>query len=93
MARTLPSIRDTETYTASNFLRVHTSACTDGRPALRTVTIEHLSYAAGSGDATGGWRCTTIVDCETMSPEDAALIAQSYAREHGVPVIYECHSD
>lgn len=90
-ARTLPSLRDTETYTESNFLRLHTAACGTGAFALRTVTLEHLCYDARTDDAPGGWRCRTIVNGETMSAEDALLIARSYAHENGIPVIYECH--
>ncbi len=93
MIEAQPSIRETETYTESNFLRLHTAACGADAPALRTVTIEHLCYSARSAGAAAGWRCKTIVDCEAMSREDAMLIAQSYAREQGIPVIYECHSD
>ena len=40
-----------------------------------------------------GWNCTTIVDGEAMSKEDAMFIARNYAIEHNVPVIYECHSE
>jgi hypothetical protein len=28
-----------------------------------------------------------------MSKDDAMFIARSYAVEHDVPVIYECHAD
>jgi hypothetical protein len=59
----------------------------------RLATIEHLSYSAAGGGDRSGWSCTTIVDCEAMSKEDAMFIARSYAVEHKVPVIYECHAD
>ncbi|HJR68927.1 MAG TPA: hypothetical protein VKA43_02710, partial [Gammaproteobacteria bacterium] len=59
----------------------------------RLATIEHLSYSAASGGDRSGWSCTTIVDCEAMSKEDAMFIARSYAVEHKVPVIYESHAD
>ena len=91
MARVKPSIRPTETYTEPNFLRVYTA----GQPepqGQRVATIEHLSYsAAGSGKR--GWSCTTIVDCEAMSKEDAMFIARSYALENNIPVIYESHAN
>ena len=94
MARLKPAIRPTETYTESNFLRVHTAAAArdDGN---RLATIEHLSYLAANDPSGGrsGWRCHTIVDGEVMSREDALFIARSYAQQNGVPVIYECHSD
>lgn len=93
MTRTRPSIRPTETYTESNFIRLHTAARDGGTTALRTVTIEHLRYEARAHDTPGGWRCATIVDCEAMSRDDALFIADAYARENGIPVIYECHSD
>jgi len=88
-ARIEPQLRDSETYTESNFLRVHTveaPECND--PAGRIVTIEHLSYTSAGQ---GGWQCTTVVDRERMSKEDALFIAEHYAREHSIPVIYECH--
>jgi hypothetical protein len=98
-----PQLRVTETYTESNFLRLHTSEargeCGDG---LRLVTLEHLCYRASSdgGDdgrngggigGAGGWQCLTIVDREPMSKEDALFIARAYAHENAIPVIYECH--
>lgn len=93
MAKTRPSIRPTETYTESNFIRLHTADGGHVATPLRTVTIEHMCYDARKDGVPGGWRCETIVDCEAMSKEDALFIADSYAREHGIPVIYECHSD
>jgi hypothetical protein len=89
MPRFKPSIRPTETYTEPNFLRVHT-ASTEPSNVARRVTIEHLCYSADGGS---GWRCETIVDGEAMSKEDALFIARSYAVEHRIPVIYECHSE
>lgn len=97
MPKLKPSIRPTETYTESNFVRVHTYA----RPrqcAGRLVTIEHLCYrpqSAGDGPrpAKTGWHCETLVDGEEMSKEDALFIAKTYAAQNNVPVIYECHSD
>jgi len=92
MARVKPSIRPTETYTEPNFLRVYTAEQSDPR-GQRLATIEHLSYSAAGGGGRSGWSCTTIVDCEAMSKDDAMFIARSYAVEHAVPVIYECHAD
>jgi len=93
MLKVKPSIRPTETYTEPNFLRLHTFL----RPTdsvTRYVTLEHLSYQAEAGNAAGnGWQCATIVDGEAMSKEDAMFIARTYAKENGIPVIYECHSD
>jgi hypothetical protein len=91
MARVKPSIRPTETYTEPNFLRVYTAE----QPELhgqRVATIEHLSYNAAGGRRSG-WSCTTIVDCEAMTKDDAMFIARGYAVEHDIPVIYECHAD
>jgi hypothetical protein len=93
MARVKPSIRPTETYTEPNFLRVYTAAQADPHDAERLATIEHLSYRAADGKSRSGWSCTTIVDCEAMSKEDAMFIARSYAVEHDIPVIYECHAN
>lgn len=92
MARVKPSIRPTETYTEPNFLRVYTAeqADPDGQ---RLATIEHLSYKAANGGGRSGWSCTTVVDCEAMSKEDAMFIARSYAVENDIPVIYECHAN
>lgn len=91
MARFKPSIRPTETYTEPNFLRVFTA----GTEALhvRVATIEHLSYRAANSGGRSGWNCSTIVDGEAMSKEDALFIARSYALEHKVPVIYESHAE
>jgi hypothetical protein len=92
MARVKPSIRPTETYTEPNFLRVFTAGRHEARDQ-RLATIEHLSYSAAGGKSRSGWSCTTIVDCEAMSKEDAMFIARSYAVEHNVPVIYESHAN
>jgi hypothetical protein len=91
MARVKPSIRPTETYTEPNFLRVYTTGGLAARDPC-VATIEHLSYAASNGGGRSGWTCSTIVDGETMSKEDALFIARSYAVENGVPVIYESHA-
>lgn len=102
MVRVKPSLRPTETYTESNFLRLHTFPAERGANGRR-VTLEHLCYsakgkvAAGAG-ASGarsaqGWKCETIVDGEIMTREDALFIAKSYAAENNIPVIYECHSE
>lgn len=95
MAKVKPAIRLTETYTESNFVRLHTTQQAEAEAAAseRLVTIEHLCYSAANGGGKAGWRCQTIVDAEPMSKEDALFIARSYAQEFDVPVIYECHSD
>ena len=93
MARVKPSIRPTETYTEPNFLRVYTAEQESQPRGQCLATIEHLSYSAAGGPGRSGWSCTTIVDCEAMSKEDAMFIARSYAVEHAVPVIYECHAN
>ena len=92
MARVKPSIRPTETYTEPNFLRVYTAEQPEPR-GQRLATIEHLAYSAAGGGGRSGWSCTTIVDGEAMSKDDAMFIARSYAVEHDVPVIYECHAN
>lgn len=91
MARVKPSIRPTETYTEPNFLRVFTAGRNVAQ-GQRFATIEHLSYSAAGGKSRSGWSCTTIVDGEAMSKEDAMFIARSYAVEHNIPVIYESHA-
>lgn len=94
MAKVKLSIRPTETYTEANFLRVYTAEPSEPQ-GQRVATIEHLSYtAAGAGAGKrSGWSCTTIVDGEAMSKEDALFIARSYAVEHNIPVIYESHAN
>jgi hypothetical protein len=92
MARVIPSIRPSETYTEPNFVRVYTAAPAE-EPGSRLATIEHLSYNAANGVGRAGWSCTTIVDGEAMTKEDALFIARGYAVEHNVPVIYECHGE
>ena len=92
MARVKPSIRPTETYTEPNFVRVYTAPQSEPR-VERLATIEHLSYTPQGDGGRSGWRCSTIVDGEVMSKEDALFIARNYAIEHNVPVIYECHSE
>ena len=99
MVRVKPSLRPTETYTESNFLRLHTFPAERGASGRR-VTLEHLCYSAKASAAGGsgarsaqGWKCETIVDGEIMSREDALFIAKSYAAENNIPVIYECHSE
>jgi hypothetical protein len=92
MAKIKPSMRSTETYTESNFLRVQTRAESSG--AECAVTIEHLSYhSPAAGASVCGWRCLTIVDDESMSKEDAIFIAKAYAVENSIPVIYESHNE
>ena len=91
MARVKPSVRPTETYTEPNFLRVYTAEQSE-RHGPRLATIEHLSYSAAGDSGRSGWSCTTIVDGEAMSKEDAMFIARSYAVEHDIPVIYESHA-
>ena len=90
-ARVEPSVRSTETYTESNFLRLYTATSPRGGQD-RVVTLEHLRYTADD-PARAGWRCQTIVDGEPMSKEDALFIAHSYAAAHGVPVIYASHAE
>jgi hypothetical protein len=92
MATVKPSIRPTETYTEPNFLRVFTAGQRQAQ-GERLATIEHLSYSAAGGKSRSGWSCTTIVDGEAMSKEDAMFIARSYAQEHNIPVIYESHAN
>ena len=92
MARLIPRIRPSETYTEPNFVRVYTGATT-ANCGERLATIEHLSYSAANGKGRSAWSCTTIVDGEAMTKEDALFIARSYAVENGVPVIYECHGE
>ena len=92
MARLIPRIRPSETYTEPNFVRVYTGAPAADRGA-RLATIEHLSYSAANGTGRSAWSCTTIVDGEAMTKEDALFIARSYAVENNVPVIYECHGE
>ena len=92
MATVKPSIRPTETYTEPNFLRVYTAEQAE-QARERLATIEHLSYSAAGGKSRSGWSCTTIVDGEAMSKEDALFIARSYAVEHNIPVIYESHAN
>ena len=92
MARVKPSIRPTETYTEPNFLRVYTAEQPESN-GQRLATIEHLSYTAAGAGKRSGWSCTTIVDGEAMSKEDALFIARSYAAEHNIPVIYESHAN
>ena len=88
MASLRPSLRSTETYTETNFLRLYTADLEE--TSTRLVTLEHFSYSAGE-EGSGGWSCLTIVDSEKMSRADAIFIARSYAAENGVPVIYEYH--
>jgi hypothetical protein len=99
MVRVKPSVRPTETYTESNFLRLHTFPAERGGNGRR-VTLEHLCYSAkaATGGTAGarsalGWKCETIVDGEVMSREDALFIAKNYAAQNNIPVIYECHSE
>lgn len=98
MAAVRPELRATETYTATNFLRLHTRpgrARPEPRPSstsetVTIVTLEHLSYRSRE-PGPGGWSCTTIIDGEAMSRRDALFIARAYARENAIPVIYASH--
>lgn len=86
-----PDLRHSETYTQSNFLRLLTvPAKLPGQERL--VTLEHYCYRSAE-EPPSGWQCQTIIDREPMSKEDGLFIARAFARENGVPVIYECHAD
>ena len=84
MAKLKPSLRNTETYTETNFLRLHAEG---EDKAESVVTLEHFSYSATDAGRSG-WSCLTIVDAERMSRADAVFIAKSYAAENSIPVIY-----
>ena len=88
MVKILPDVRFTETYSESNFLRVHTHP-RQGDESATVATIEHMFV--GTSDENSSWRCELIVDEESMSKQDALFIARAYAREQCVPVIYERH--
>jgi hypothetical protein len=88
-----PSMRSTETYTESNFLRLCTEHI-DGPPPSRRATIEHFRYRVDAeAGQPSGWQCRTIVDNEVMSKDDAVFIARAYAEENRIPVIYESHGE
>ena len=89
MASLRPSLRSTETYTETNFLRLYTADIE--ATSTRLVTLEHFAYSADE-EGRGGWSCLTIVDAEKMSRKDAVFIAKRYAAENDIPVIYECNS-
>jgi len=85
-----PDLRHSETYTEPNFLRLFTAS--SEASADRIVTLEHFCYRP-AGARPGGWECQTIIDGESMSKEDAVFIAEAFAREHSIPVIYESHQE
>jgi hypothetical protein len=90
MARNRPKLRATETYTATNFLRLQTC----GRGADDDLaTLEHFVCTPDAAESAPAWSCVTIVDAERMSRSDAVFIAERYAVEHAIPVIYTCHSE
>ncbi len=93
MARVQPDIRPTETFTENNFLRVHTFP--DPRdPQVTLANVEHLFYGPDPERAnTPSWQCKTVTDNEPLSRDDAMFIARAYAKEMGIPVIYESHDD
>lgn len=90
MASLRPSLRLTETYTETNFLRLYTDDAPNQSETL--VTLEHFSYSAGD-NGPGGWSCQTIVNAESMSRKDAVFIARRYAAENRIPVIYDCGAE
>jgi len=93
MTRLLPDIRPTETYTETNFLRVHTFP-SRGNTTIRLASIEHLYYGPDTQQPTRyAWQCRTVVESEPMTQDDAVFIASSYAKDNDIPVVYECHSD
>jgi len=89
MAKLVPSLRATDTYTETNFLFLHSLP---GTQASRKVTLEHFCRSKTLDEASG-WSCLTIIDAEIMSRDDAVFIAQSYATQNDIPVIYESHAD
>jgi len=89
MTQLLPSLRSTDTYTETNFLFLHTLR---GTGAQWKVTLEHFCRATGSNNQ-AGWSCQTIIDAEMMTWDDAVFIAQNYASQNDVPVIYKSHTD
>ena len=60
MARLKPSIRESETYTEPNFVRVYTAAHGEAS-GERLATVEHLSYRPKGDGQKPGWNCATIV--------------------------------
>lgn len=91
MPRVQPDVRPTETFTENNFLRVHTFPHPQ-QPAVTLANVEHMFYAPdpNQGDK-ARWQCKTVTENEPMSKDDAMFIAEGYAREMNVPVIYEAH--
>src|SRR5213075_2592862 len=56
MARLKPSIRESETYTEPNFVRVYTAAHGEAS-GERLATVEHLSYRPKGDGQKPGWNC------------------------------------
>ena len=90
MPTVIPEMRFTETFTQSNFLRVHTY--TDTQRSVTLATIEHMSDSAGASGLQP-WSCDTLIEDEPMSMDDAMFIARDYAEKHDVPVIYTLHEE
>jgi hypothetical protein len=82
-------LRETETYTATNFLRLQT---TGDDQTTGSATLEHFMHRQAADAGETDWCCVTIIDAEPMSRSDALFIAESYARENDIPVIYTSHS-
>lgn len=87
--RIVPALGAGETYTEPDFLLVQTNTNTEGK----SHSVIDRMFAAKREDDTGSWVCKTLTARTMMSHEEAVKVAEAYAKQHGVPVVYEQHDD
>lgn len=87
--RIKPDLESGDTYTESNFLRVHTYVKSEDPPS-RVATIEHMFNTEEEADASGpGWHIRTLVQGKPLSHEQAMHFGMRYASAKQIPLIYE----
>ena len=84
-----PDLDSGDTYTESNFLRVHTYVKTaDSR--RRVATIEHMFNSDEQVDiGRAMWHIRTLVQAKPLSHEQAMDFGMRYAAAKKIPLIYE----
>ena len=84
-----PDLDSGDTYTESNFLRVHTYVKPD-QNRCRVATIEHMFNSEGEIDTSSSmWHIRTLVQSKPLSHEQAMDFGMRYAAAKQIPLIYE----
>jgi len=84
-----PDLDSGDTYTESNFLRIHTYVKSED-PHHRVATIEHMFNSDEEVDPTQpSWHIRTLVQAKPLTHEKAMDFGMRYAAAKKIPLIYE----